>query len=139
MPVAYLTRRERFSAAHRLFLSDLSDEENIELYGQCSNPNWHGHNYDLYITIKGEVNSKTGYVLNLKVLSRIIKDKVISKIDHRNINIDVDFMKGLVPTTENLAIAIWQCLEPEIKASGAELYRVKIQETENNFIEYMGE
>ena len=89
MPIAFITRRERFSAAHRLFKSDLTDDENFELYGQCSHPNWHGHNYELFVTVKGEVNEETGYVANLKTISNIIKREVIEKLDHKNLNIDV--------------------------------------------------
>ncbi len=139
MPIAYLTRRERFSAAHRLFLSELSDDENYKLYGQCSHPNWHGHNYELFVTVKGDVDIKTGYVLNLKTLSAILKEKVISKLDHRNLNVDVDFLEGMVPTTENLAVAIWNCIENDISTIGAKLHCVKVQESENNFIEYRGD
>ncbi|MDY0200537.1 MAG: 6-carboxytetrahydropterin synthase [Bacteroidales bacterium] len=139
MPITYITRRERFSAAHRLFVEGYSDEKNNDIYGICSRPNMHGHNYELFVTIRGEVNPTTGYIMNLKLLSKLLKEKVIDKLDHSNINIDVDFMKGLVSTTENLAIAIWNCIEADIKLLGAELYKVKIQETENNFVEYMGE
>ncbi|MDX9847885.1 MAG: 6-carboxytetrahydropterin synthase [Tenuifilaceae bacterium] len=139
MPIAYLTRRERFSAAHRLFSPELSESENFDVYGNCSHPNWHGHNYELFVTVKGEVNPKTGYVLNLKALSNIIRDKVIEKIDHRNINVDVEFMQGLIPTTENLVIAIWECLQADVEGLGATLHKIKLQETENNFVEYMGE
>ena len=139
MPTTYITRRERFSAAHRLYIKEYSDEKNLEIYGACSHPNWHGHNYELFVTVRGEVNPETGYVINLKTLSKLLKEKIIDKLDHRNINIDVDFMQGLVPTTENLAIGIWNCIEADIKLMGAELYKVKIQETENNSVEYMGE
>lgn len=139
MPIAYLTRRERFSAAHRLFSPELSESENFDVYGNCSHPNWHGHNYELFVTVVGEVNSKTGYVLNLKALSNIIREKVIEKIDHRNINVDVEFMQGLIPTTENLVIAIWDCLRADVEGLGAKLHRIKLQETENNFVEYTGE
>jgi 6-pyruvoyltetrahydropterin/6-carboxytetrahydropterin synthase len=139
MPTAYLTRRERFSAAHRLFKPELSDTENIELYGQCSHANWHGHNYELFVTIKGEIDENTGYVVNLKTLGRIIKEEVIVKVDHRNLNVDVDFMQGVVTSTENLAVAIWNCLDQPIRKIGAELYKIRIQETENNYIEYYGE
>ena len=139
MPIAYLTRRERFSSAHRLFKPELTDEENLELYGQCSHPNWHGHNYVLFVTIKGEIKETTGYVLNLKHLSKLIKDEVIEKVDHKNLNIDVDFLSGIIPSTENVAVYIWEKLKGPIKDLGAEIYKVKIQETENNFIEYFGE
>lgn len=139
MPIAYLTRRERFSAAHRLYRTDLSDEENLNLFGQCSHPNWHGHNYELIVTVKGEVSKDLGYVVNLKLVSQIIRERVISKLDHRNVNIDVDFMQGVLATTENLAIAIWRQLDQPIREIGAELYCVKIKETENNFVEYYGD
>lgn len=136
--MVYLTRRERFSAAHRLYNPDLSDEENTARYGLCANPNWHGHNYILWVTIRGEVNPHTGYVVDLKDVSRIIREKVIEKLDHRNINTEVDFMKGQFISTENLAIGIWKEMEPGIKALGVELHSVKIQETENNSVEYFG-
>ena len=137
--MVYLTRRERFSAAHRLFDPALSDEENEQLYGPCSNPNWHGHNYILWITIKGEVDPETGYVVDLKKLSQVIREKVILKLDHRNINLEVDFMKDLRASTENLAIGIWKQLEPSVRELGVELHSVRIEETENNSFEYFGE
>lgn len=138
MPIAYITRRERFCAAHRLFNPDLTDEQNSSIYGECSNSNWHGHNFELFVTVRGEVNPSIGYVVNLKVISDIIREKVISKLDHRNINIDVDFMHGKIPSTENLATAIWEQIRTPIAELGAELYCVKIQETENNYVEYFG-
>lgn len=134
----YLTRRERFSAAHRLYNPELSDEENLEQFGPCANPNWHGHNYILWVTVKGEINPETGYVVDLKEVSKIIKQKVIDKLDHKNINLEVDFMKGVIVSTENLAIAVWKELEDAIRVMGTELHCVKIQETENNLVEYFG-
>lgn len=134
----YLTRRERFSAAHRLFREEWSDARNEEVFGKCSNPNWHGHEYILFVTVKGEVNTETGYVINLKELSKIIKEHIIEKLDHKNINLEVDFMNGKMATTENLAIEIWMQLKNPINAAGAELHCVKIVETENNFVEYKG-
>lgn len=136
--MVYLTRRERFNAAHRLFRKEWSDEKNREVFGKCSNPNWHGHNYNLFVTVKGEINPEIGYVVNLKTLSEIIRTHIIDKLDHRNINLEVDFMKDKTACTENLAIAIWEELEPHIKKLGIELHRIKIEETENNFIEYFG-
>jgi len=133
-----ITRREQFSAAHRLFRDNWDDEKNMEAFGKCSNPNWHGHNYVLFVTVKGEINPETGFVVNIKKLSTIIKDTVISKLDHKNINIDVDFMHGKLASTENLAIGIWDQLEPSISAIGIELHCIKIMETENNYIEYYG-
>jgi 6-pyruvoyltetrahydropterin/6-carboxytetrahydropterin synthase len=134
----YITRRERFSAAHRMFRQDWSDEKNLEVFGKCSNPNWHGHNYVLWVTIKGEPSENQGFVMNLNILKRIISEKVIEKLDHRNINLDVSFMKGKIATTENLAVAIWDELKPDIEKHGAQLHCIKIEETENNFIEYYG-
>ncbi len=139
MPIAYITRRERFNAAHRLFSKELTDEENLKLYGKCSHPNWHGHNFDLFVTIKGEIDKSTGFVANLNNISNLIKDLVIEKLDHRNINLDVEFMKDKIASTENLAIAIWEELKNPIEDLGVSLHCVKIQETENNWVEYFGE
>ncbi len=134
----HITRRERFNAAHRLFREDWSDEKNEEFFGKCSNPNWHGHNYILYVTVNGKINPDTGFVINLKDLSRIIREKVISKVDHKNLNLEVDFMKGKIVSTENVAVAIWEELEPEIRKLGSGLHCVKLVETENNYVEYYG-
>lgn len=139
MPIVYITRRERFNAAHRLYRHEFSDEQNFEIYGNCSHPNWHGHNFELFVTVKGEVNPEIGYVVNLKKVSQVICDLVINKLDHRNINIDVDFMQGKIASTENLAVAIWQQLLLPLKQFNAELYCIKIVETENNYVEYFGE
>ena len=134
----YLTRRERFNAAHRLFDPNLSDEENFNLYGKCSNPSWHGHNYILFVTVKGELSKKTGFLVNIKTLSKVIQQYIIEKIDHKNINIDVEFMTGKIASTENLAISIWEELEKPIQELGCILHCIKIEETENNFVEYFG-
>ena len=134
----YITRRERFSAAHRMFRQEWSDEKNFQVFGKCSNPNWHGHDYVLYVTIKGEPSVETGFFMNISDLKDIIREKVVERLDHRNINTEVGFMKGKVATTENLAIAIWDELKPAIEEAGAELHSIKIQETENNTIEYYG-
>ncbi len=134
----YITRRERFNAAHRLFRADYSEEKNQEVFGPCSNPNWHGHNYELWVTVKGEINEETGFVINLKVLSRILREKIISKVDHKNINIEVPFMKGRIASSENIVKAIWEELEELIKSYGASLHRIRLSETENNFVEYYG-
>lgn len=135
----YITRKEHFNAAHKLYNPNLSDEKNLEMFGKCANPNWHGHNYSLFVTIKGEVNPETGYTINLKELSSLIREKVTDKVDHKNLNLDVDFMKGLMPSTENVAIAIWKQLENEIPKMGGILHCVKLYETENNYVEYFGE
>ena len=134
----YVTRRERFSSAHRLYRTDWSNEKNYEVFGPCSNPQWHGHNYELYVTVKGEVDQQTGFVINIKELSNLIKEYVVNKLDHKNMNTEVDFMNGKLASTENLVIAIWDELEQPIRSLGIELYRVKISETENNFVEYYG-
>ena len=134
----YLTRRERFCAAHRMYRKEWSDEVNLEVFGKCSNPNWHGHNYILWVTIKGEPSDDHGFVMNINLLKQIIIDNVINKIDHKNINLEVDFMKGKIATTENLAICIWNELKPFIEKAGASLHCIKIEETENNSIEYYG-
>lgn len=134
----YLTRRERFSAAHRMFREELSDEENKRIYGKCSNPLWHGHNYVLFVTVKGEINSKIGYFMNATRLREIITENVIAKLDHRNMNLETDFMKDKVATTENLAISIWNVLKRPLEEEGAKLHCIRIEETENNFIEYYG-
>jgi 6-pyruvoyltetrahydropterin/6-carboxytetrahydropterin synthase len=138
MSKVFLTRRERFNAAHRMFQEGWSDEKNMEVYGKCSNPNWHGHNYVLYVTVKGNIDPVTGYVVNLKTVSKLINEHVIDKIDHKNINIEVAFMKGKVTSSENLAVAVWDVLEPHIRALGVELHSIRIEETENNFVEYFG-
>ncbi len=134
----FITRRERFSAAHRLSKEDWSDEKNWEVFGKCSNPNWHGHNYILHVTVKGEVNPTTGFVVDLSKLGDVIKKHVIDKLDHKNINIDVDFMKGKISSTENIAIAIWEQLEQPIVDIGGQIHCIKLQETENNYVEYFG-
>ncbi|HUX54569.1 MAG TPA: 6-carboxytetrahydropterin synthase [Williamwhitmania sp.] len=138
MQEVFITRRERFNAAHRLFRPDYSDEKNMEVYGKCSNPNWHGHNYILFVTVKGHLDPDIGYVMNLKDLSKIIRDEVVEKIDHKNMNVEVDFMQGRIASTENLAIAIWEVIAPKIGNIGAILHCVKVQETENNWAEYYG-
>lgn len=134
----YITRKEHFNAAHRLFKPGYSDEKNLEVFGKCSNPNWHGHNYELFVTVKGEVNPETGFLINLKELSNIINQYVVEKLDHKNVNLEVDFMAGKLASAENLAISIWQQLEKPVKEAGAELHCIKLFETERNFVEYYG-
>lgn len=134
----YITRRERFNAAHKLFRPEWTDEQNLEVFGKCSNPNWHGHNYELYVTVKGEINEETGFVIDLKELKSIIRTHVTDALDHKNINLDVNFMKGKMASTEVLAVAIFDQLKPFIANQGAELHSIKLYETENNFVEYLG-
>ena len=138
MNIVYLTRRERFNAAHRMFQPGWTDEKNLEVFGKCSNPNWHGHNYVVYVTVKGVINPEIGYVVNLKTLSGIINKHVIELVDHKNLNLEVEFMKDLNPSAENIAIAIWNQLEKHVRDLGVELHCIKIEETENNFVEYFG-
>ena len=112
--MVYITRKERFSAAHKLSIPEWSEEKNKEVFGKCSNPNWHGHNYNLWITVKGEADKQTGFVLDLRKLSNIMRERIISKLDHKNINLDVDFMKGKMSSTEVLAVAIWDEIQTHV-------------------------
>lgn len=134
----YITRRERFNAAHKLFREEWSEERNKETFGKCSNPNWHGHNYELFVTVKGEINPETGFVIDLKELKSIITTYVTNELDHKNINLDVDFMKGKMASTEVLAVTIFERLKPHIEEQGAFLHGIKLFETENNYVEYYG-
>jgi 6-pyruvoyltetrahydropterin/6-carboxytetrahydropterin synthase len=134
----YITRKASFNAAHKLSRPDWTEAQNSEVYGKCANPNWHGHNYQLYVTVKGEINPETGFLVDLKWLKDITNTYVVDKIDHKNLNLDVDFMKGKLASTENLAVAIWDELVNLIAESGAQLHSIKIYETENNFVEYFG-
>ncbi len=133
----YVTRREVFSASHRLYNPNFSDEENDACFGKCNNLNGHGHNYNLEVTVAGEVDPQTGYVIDLKKLKKIIRENVIVKLDHKNLNLDVDFLKDKIPTAENIAYGIWNELFDKIPSG--KLYSVKISETENNYVEYKGE
>lgn len=132
----YVTRREVFSSSHRLFNPNFSNEENERLFGKCNNLNGHGHNYILEVIVAGEVDPNTGYVIDLKVLKEIIKKNVISQVDHKNLNLDVDFLKGKIPTAENIAIGIWNQLDNKLPYG--KLYSIKLYETENNYVEYKG-
>lgn len=135
----YITRREHFNAAHKLYNPAWSEEKNFNVFGKCANPNWHGHNYELFVTVKGPVNKETGYVVNLKELSTVIRERVTEKLDHKNLNIDVLFLKEALASTENVAIAIWKELEPPVNKLGCQLHCIKLCETENNFVEYYGD
>ena len=127
MSKVFITRRERFSAAHRLFHEDWDDQKNLEVFGKCSNPNWHGHNYELFVTVKGVPLEETGFVMDLSILGRIVRENVIAQCDHKNLNLDVDFLQGIITTTENLAVACWDRLVIPIKENGGTLHCVKIQ------------
>lgn len=136
--MVYITRREYFNSAHKLNVPEWSEEKNLEVFGKCANPNWHGHNYELMVTVKGEPDPTTGFVVNLKELSSILREKITEKMDHKNMNMDVDFMRGIQPSTENVAMKIWEELRQEVTALGCELHCVKVKETENNSVEYYG-
>ncbi|MGO1596576.1 MAG: 6-pyruvoyl trahydropterin synthase family protein [Sphingobacterium sp.] len=135
----YITRRERFNAAHKLHREEWSLEENERVFGNCSNPNWHGHNYDLYVTVKGTVNPQTGFLIDLKRMKEIILSEVIDKLDHKNVNLDVDFMEGKMASTEVMAIEIFKVLRPFFEKENVILHAVRLHETENNYVEYFGE
>lgn len=137
--LVYITRREHFNSAHKLWHEEWSAEKNLEVFGKCANPNWHGHNYVLWVTVKGLPDKITGFVCDLKKLSELIKEKATDKLDHKNINLDVDFMNGIKPSTENLCVGIWDQLVKDINGWGCKLYSIKLQETENNIAEYFGE
>ncbi len=133
----YVTRREVFSASHRLYNNDLTAEENNSLYDKCANPYGHGHNFVLEVIVSGEVDPNTGYVIDLKILKKLIREVIIDKVDHRNLNHEVDFLTGIIPTAENICIAIWKELQNKIPKG--KLFSVKLFETENNYVEYKGE
>lgn len=137
MPLAYVTRRVHFNAAHRLHNPDKSDEWNERTYGKCNSPNWHGHNYVLEVTVSGTPDPETGYVIDLSDLKQIVHERIVDKCDHTNLNLDVDFLKGILTSSENLAIAFWKELKDTLP-TGA-LYAVRLYETERNFVEYRGE
>lgn len=138
MKTIYITRRETFNAAHKLYQANWTEEENNVVFGKCANKNWHGHNFTLFVTVKGVPNKDTGFVMNLKTLSEIIKAQVIESLDHKNLNLDVSYLTGEMASTENLAIAIWDRLANEIIKNGGVLAKIKLIETENNFVEYFG-
>jgi 6-pyruvoyltetrahydropterin/6-carboxytetrahydropterin synthase len=135
--MVYLTRQEHFNAAHKLYNPNWSNEQNNAVFGVCANENWHGHNYDLYVTVKGNPDPETGFVYDVKKLSQLIKSQVVDKLDHKNLNLDVDFMAGKLCSTENLAIAIWEQLAPHLPSS-VELFCIKLYETPRIYVEYFG-
>jgi 6-pyruvoyltetrahydropterin/6-carboxytetrahydropterin synthase len=137
--MVYLTRKEHFNAAHRVYNPNWSEEKNLEVFGKCALANWHGHNFDLYVTVKGTINPDTGFIMDVKKLRDIIHTHVIEKLDHRNLNLDVDFMKGKMASTENLVVGIWEILQPLLKGDNYQLHSLKLYETERNFVEYFGE
>ena len=136
-PHVTVTRRLQFNAAHRVHNPALSDDENTRIFGKCNNPNWHGHNYILDVSVRGPIDERTGYVIDLSALKELAWDTVIGQIDHKNFNLDVEFMKGVIPTSENIIVAIWKRLEPVVKP--AKLVKLVLWETSNNYVEYTGE
>lgn len=135
--LVYITRKEHFNAAHKLFNPAWSKEDNEAVFGRCANENWHGHNFDLYVTIKGNPSEDTGFIMDLKKLRDVINEHVIEQLDHRNINMDVPWMSGKMASIENLAMGIWDQLVPHIHHG--QLHCVKLWETHNNYVEYFGE
>lgn len=135
-PQVAVTRRLHFSAAHRVHNPAMSDEENRRTFGKCNNPNWHGHNYILDVSVKGGLDERTGYVIDLSRIKEIVTSEVIDKVDHRNLNLEVDFLRDTIPTTENLVVSIWRVLEPALKP--AKLSKLVLWETVNNYVEYDG-
>ncbi len=135
--MVYLTRREHFNGAHRLFNPTWSEEQNDAVFGKCANKNWHGHNFDVLVTVKGEPNADTGFIMNAHHLSIIIKREVVDRLDHKNFNMDVPELIGILPSTENVVKQIWKWLEPNIKE--CKLHCIKLVETENIYVEYYGE
>ena len=137
MPDVTVTRRLIFNAAHRVHNPALSDEENTRVFGKCNNPNWHGHNYTLDVSVRGAIDPRTGYVIDLGALKQLVEERVVNEIDHRNFNLDVRFMQGVIPTSENIIVAIWRELDPAIHP--ATLVRLVLWETANNYVEYTGD
>ena len=135
-PEVTVTRRMHFSAAHRVHNPAMSDEENRRTFGKCNNPNWHGHNYILDVSVKGRLDERTGYVIDLARVKEVVEQSVVSKVDHRNLNLEVDFLRDVIPTTENVVVAFWRVLEPALKP--AKLTRLVLWETVNNYVEYDG-
>jgi 6-pyruvoyltetrahydropterin/6-carboxytetrahydropterin synthase len=133
-----VTRRVHFSAAHRLGRDDWTQERNASVFGDCAHENWHGHNYELDVTVEGEIDSETGFVYDLKALRASVERSVIADVDHRNLNLDVPWLNGMNPTTENLVVAIWNRLRPELPM-GVQLVRLVLWETPRNYVEYNGE
>jgi 6-pyruvoyltetrahydropterin/6-carboxytetrahydropterin synthase len=136
--MVYLTRLEHFNAAHKLYNPAWSYEKNEAVFGVCANENWHGHNYELLVTVKGNPDPETGFVFDVKKLSNLIKEHILEKLDHRNLNVDVAFMKEKICSTENLVIGIWNELLPHLPG-GVQLHAIKLYETPRIYVEYFGE
>ncbi len=137
--MVYVSRKEHFNAAHKLYNPAWSDEKNQEVFGPCANANWHGHNFDLIVTVKGRPDPETGFVVDLKRLSDVIREHVTDKVDHKNLNLDVDFMRGRMASCEILVEEFWKILAPQVRKIGGELHSIRLHETRNNFVEFFGE
>ena len=137
MALVRITRKAHFSAAHRLYRPEWSEERNVEVFGDCSSPNWHGHNYELVVTVEGVIDPETGFVMNLRDLKKILQDRVVSDMDHRNLNTDVPWLSQVNPTTENLAVSIWSRISDALP-SGTNLVSIVVNETPRNSVEYRG-
>lgn len=139
--MVYISRKEHFNAAHKLYNPNWSPERNREVFGPCANENWHGHNFELIVTVKGRPEPDTGFVVDLKKLSRLIRNEVTEKLDHKNLNLDVDFMEGKMASCENLIIEIWRILETHLPtiSKTAKLHVIRLYETPRNYVEYFGE
>ena len=139
--MVYVSRKEHFNAAHKLYNPEWSREKNIEVFGPCANENWHGHNFELVVTIKGRPDPETGFVVDLKKLSTLIKDEVVEKLDHKNLNIDVDFMQGKLASCEVLIIEIWKILDAKLSSITrfGKMHGIRLYETPRNYVEYFGE
>ena len=133
-----VTRRVHWNSAHRLYRPDWSDERNAEVFGPCANPHWHGHNYEMDVTVSGPIDPETGYVMDLKLLKDLLEERVMSELDHRNLNVEVSWLDGVNPTTENLVVAIWDRIADRMP-DGVELNRIVLWETPRNCVEYTGE
>ncbi len=140
MGIVYVSRKEHFNAAHKLYNPNWTEEKNVEVFGPCANTNWHGHNFDMIVTVKGTPDPETGFVIDLKKLSTLIRRDVIDQLDHKNLNVDVPFMQDKMASCENLVMEIWKILQPTIPkiSKTGELYCIKLYETPRNFVEYFG-
>jgi 6-pyruvoyltetrahydropterin/6-carboxytetrahydropterin synthase len=135
--MVYITRKAHFCASHRLYNPEWSDDKNDAVFGLCNNPNGHGHNYDLEVTVAGSLPPETGMVMDLKKLADILEEEVVQRVDHKHLNLDVDFLRGIIPTAENMAIAFWEILDRKI--TQGKLHSIRVYESDNNFVEYRGE
>jgi 6-pyruvoyltetrahydropterin/6-carboxytetrahydropterin synthase len=137
MPQVRVTRRVHWNSAHRIYRPDWSDDRNTEVFGSCANPNWHGHNYEMDVTVEGPVDPETGYVMDLKTLKDVLNERVVDDLDHRNLNLEVSWLEGVIPTSENLVVAIWNRVVDQLP-EGLRLHRIVLFETPRNWVEYTG-